>query len=125
MISYQFVDKNVISQAVNYYRLKQVDFDGKTTTSEIIAVQCNSLNENFLRIGSSENYISLLFNSPISGKVNVQIFDKIGRCVISKQYEGDDFSTILVDKQNLTTGIYTILVTTANGNLTKKIALVK
>lgn len=125
IISYRFVDKNAKNQAINYYRLKQVDFDGKTTTSEIIAVQCNSLNENFLRIGSSENYISLLFNSPISGKVNVQIFDKIGRCVISKQYEGEDYSTILVDKQSLTTGIYTILVTTANGNLTKKITLVK
>jgi len=125
MLTYNYTDKNALSQAVNYYRLKQVDYDGKSTTSEIIAVQCNDINENYVRIGNSENYITLLFNSSISGKINVQVFDKIGRCVISKQYEGEEITTLPIEKQSLSTGIYIIVVQSSQGTLSKKVVVVK
>jgi hypothetical protein len=125
MLTYNYTDKNALSQAVNYYHLKQVDYDGKSTTSEIIAVQCNKVDDNFLRIGNSENYITLFFTYPPSGNLTVQIYDKIGRCVHIQKFDAQQATTFQIEKQTLSSGIYTLLISSPQEIISRKVVVVK
>lgn len=85
---YSFTDHHPV-MGINYYQLKQVDYDGKTDLSEVLA-----LNFSFGEIGfkvyapSDEPYITLFVNSDkaatenriadVSGKVLLQALLKLG-----------------------------------------------
>jgi hypothetical protein len=102
-----------------------VDYDGKSTTSEIIAVQCNKVDDNFLRIGNSENYITLFFTYPPSGNLTVQIYDKIGRCVHIQKFDAQQATTFQIEKQTLSSGIYTLLISSPQEIISRKVVVVK
>lgn len=75
IIMYSFVDQNIFSEKV-YYRLKQVDFSGKFTYSNLIAVNL-----------SHENLLNVWPNPSVDGKVFIQtssdvsVSDQLGRLV--------------------------------------------
>ena len=85
---YQSYDKNPIN-GVNYYRLKQIDFDGTATFSEIVSVEIKSEKIE-------------LFPNPVAGtlylrmsdftvrEVSFQITDLTGRTMLSGETELND-----------------------------------
>ena len=75
--SYSFEDNTVLPKGVSYYRLRQVDFDGRATYSEIKAV----------RTGNGAIILSV-YPNPSRGTVNVAIPDGIGTFDVSV----DDFT---------------------------------
>ena len=82
-ISYQFVDDNP-NTGINYYRLKQVDFDGQFENSEIRTLY---FEQPALFIVYPNPFTSnLFFEMPSANEqVIVQIHDMLGR-LISKQH---------------------------------------
>ena len=58
---YQYFDKNPIN-GVNYYRLKQVDFDGTTSYSDIVSVEM-------------KNEKLEVFPNPVAGTLNLRMSD--------------------------------------------------
>ena len=75
--SYSFEDNTVLPKGVSYYRLRQVDLDGRATYSEIKAV----------RTGNGAIILSV-YPNPSRGTVNVAIPDGVGTFDISV----DDFT---------------------------------
>ncbi len=132
-INYQSFDTEPIVGS-NYYRLKQVDFDGKSTNSRVVEV-------NFVKNGEVvEIPISMeLFPNPVdrgelnirlqgfvnSEKSQVQIFDLMGREVfrstmeIEKQFSAEKAFTI----PTLPTGIYIVKVADGKQSLAKRIVI--
>ncbi|MDX5346388.1 MAG: T9SS type A sorting domain-containing protein [Hymenobacteraceae bacterium] len=79
---------------INYYRLKQVDFDGTTEYSKVIAVEFGKTNEAAISMTMYPNPVidgNLNISAPqlatLDQNAEVQIFDLNGRLIYSKRVE--------------------------------------
>ncbi len=63
--SYHFVD-NTPAQGANYYKLRQVDMDGKFSYSKSIAIQFGALSQEFKLVSTSDNHIAVSVYSNVN-----------------------------------------------------------
>lgn len=117
---YQFNHKGNFN-GTRYYRLKQVDLDGTTDYSKVVAVSSNGVN---LAVGPRvyPNPINadskLVYNADRAGKLSVRIVNMNGSAVQNLSYDIEEGeNTILLNlNNNLPTGIY-LLMTEFNGKM--------
>jgi hypothetical protein len=96
---------------VNYYRLRQVDFDGAEEYSEVVAID-------LLALGALTGLVLRAYPNPVSGsemtvvlpenlegETPVQLFDSAGR-VVRSAVLGDGASVL--DVRGLAAGVYTL-----------------
>ena len=111
-IDYSSYDNSPFA-GVTYYRLKQTDFNGAYTYSEIIAVS-NTLNEisiSNLRPNPTSDNVTFDIYSPVRGKATIQIMDYLGQMVSDDtQTVGEGTSTINVKMSELPKGVYSLKV---------------
>jgi hypothetical protein len=96
---------------VTYYKLKQVDFDGKYTYSDIISLAHTSSSDQSellnLYPNPTNSEINLEIYSPVDGFVEVEIVDMFGRTVINQKSEVKMGNDVLVyDVSSLAAGAY-------------------
>ncbi|MGQ0827450.1 MAG: T9SS type A sorting domain-containing protein [Bacteroidota bacterium] len=129
ILNYSLIDENPYKGS-SYYRLKQTDFDGKFTYSNIVMVDffvTHHFNfDIFPNPGSGEN-INLLINGNTGEEVLVVVYDITGRESYSKvlllQTEGDNVYAIDESKK-LSPGVY-IVTATSNQSIYSKRLIVK
>lgn len=94
---------------ISYYRLKQTDFDGKYSYSDIKKISFNSDNKIVLFPNIFNNQFTIEGNNIESREIN--IFNLIGQDVkhFTKQTKTSD-SQIVIDAINLSTGFYYVKV---------------
>lgn len=104
--SYSFEDNTTLPKGVSYYRLRQVDFDGRATYSEIRAV----------RTGKGIIAVSV-YPNPSRGTTNVAIPDGVGTVDISlNDFTGksvqrwNGLNTRSLQLNNLKPGMYTLRI---------------
>jgi hypothetical protein len=116
--NYNFVDIN-IPAAVLYYRLKQVDKDGKSSITKVVAV--NNLKETSISVYPNpfENGMNVVFKSGYNYKVNLRISDLRG--IVHYTAEGIDNNGTIVVGQNLPDGVYVLEVRSEEGIQTFRI----
>ncbi len=127
-IKYQQIDNNPFS-GINYYRLKQVDFDGKYKDSQIISVK-TFMTQNELSIFPNP-VTTNEFNIAISGlqpeeKVLVVLTDVLGKVVYSKvkvSEENGNFIDIVTAEPKLPSGVYVVVGSTKNSIYKRKIVV--
>ena len=95
VLNYNDVDKNPFS-GVSYYRLKQTDFNGDYTYSDIVPVSLNNkdvLNVNWVNYNAETGVISGIVNST-NKKIEFKLYDLSGRLIMSNTQvvEGNSFS---------------------------------
>lgn len=111
-LEYDFDDALPI-QGVNYYRLKQVDFDGKFVYSQTIEIDNHAEFAYFQNLfpNPSNGKFSFDFVSPKDSRLQVNISDMSGRVMYSNiQNTQQGTSSIGVDISNLPSGIYTLSI---------------
>ena len=109
--SYQFSDINPLAGR-SFYRLKQVDVNGKITYSKLL--QFNSNAKQDFSIVATPGAANLILNAPqsLSGKTMLSVFDANGRKIFSQQVVA---GRNLVPVSALTThAIYFIKLTAGN-----------
>jgi hypothetical protein len=126
-LNYQFIDKKPFEK-ITYYRLKQVDKNGKFSYSNIISVK--STNKN---IGSINVYpnpivgkeINVNLSSLQKGNYNLTITNAIGQIVSSKQIaiQNSNETNKIVIANNFTAGCYFIKITGNNSDLLQQIII--
>jgi len=120
-INYDFTHKNP-TKGDNYYRLKQLDFDGKFSYSNIRAVNIKGQSTVSVFPTIASSYITVLKPESINVS-DVLIFD-VHRTVVKSIRDNSD-REIQIDLQNLPTGNYYVR-TIAKGIIqTDKIVVVK
>jgi Secretion system C-terminal sorting domain len=107
-INYKTSDLNPF-MGISYYRLKQTDFDGKYSYSDIKKISFNSDNKIVLYPNIFNNQFTIEGNNIESREIN--IFNLIGQDVkhFTKQTKTSD-SQIVIDAINLSTGFYYVKV---------------
>tara|TARA_B100000809_G_scaffold252302_1_gene286876 strand:+ start:191 stop:2320 length:2130 start_codon:yes stop_codon:yes gene_type:complete len=112
LIQYNFIDNASIS-GINYYRLKQTDFDGDYSYSDIIAL--NNKQDN-VKIFVANNILQVNFNGEVNTSV-LQIIDAVGRIV----YNNETNTNVKINASEFSKGIYIVKVSSTKGNTIQKV----
>ncbi len=122
--NYTFTDYTPIS-GINYYRLKQTDYNGKTTSSNIIAINCKSETPTITSIYIAQSgTINIKINANVPDNYTAGIYDMQGRCVSSKSFSADKGTTdYMLDAASLHYGIYFISIESSLNRVTQKLLI--
>ena len=107
LLSYSFVDENPTT-GINYYQLKQVDFNGTSSYSTIKAVDFAEVSLGFISEGL-DYFITL--NKTVASQINYTIISADGKVVRSVSVNaGINTHRIAVDVSDLAMAIYYIRI---------------
>ncbi len=124
VLNYYLEDRNPFT-GTSFYRLKQTDYDGESSVSNLVAVNVKS---NFTGIDVYPNPITglgyLFFKADRGGDFTIVIYDVTGRKVLTESYIVNEGSNELeLPTKELTAGMY--FLTIGNSNETEKIKFIK
>lgn len=122
--TYTFTDQNT-SKGKSYYRLVQVDFDGKATNLGIRHIDCLNMSDklNILSVMKrNEQNIEVIFNTPVSGKHKIEMLDGNSRIVSETDINADAgvVSALLGTPENPDQGIYYIRISNSQSSASSK-----
>jgi hypothetical protein len=118
---YTFVDETPYN-GMNYYRLKQMDNDGRFEYSKIVALEMKSLAAQEIRIFPNpiKDQFSIDFSGIVEPQALVSIYTINGQLIYHTTLNNLNGVTN-IDSSNLPKGIYTIHVMTSKGLVTERI----
>jgi hypothetical protein len=122
---YSLLDKDDC-QELRYYRLKQVDFDGKFTYSDPVAINC-SMSKDELKVypNPGKNSIISSFYQNENGSVTLQWLDVLGKVVKEETHDAiKGFNMVKTDISALSNGVYYIRIKDDTDN-TRQIKFMK
>lgn len=114
-VDYAVFDE-VIEEAVSYYRLRQVDFDGAETKSGIIAVESLTVNGSFELYPNPVNASGIVIAKGTESIGKLIISNTYGSVVMEKTVEAYTSSTV-IQTGELLSGIYFITYATDGGEI--------
>jgi hypothetical protein len=127
--SYVYTDITA-ENGINYYRLKQIDFNGTYEYSSEIEVDVNGP----LTFDLAQNYpnpfnpsTSIKYSVSESGNIRLSVFNIVGEevAVLVDGFNQAGFYEVTFDASNLSTGVYVYKLQSANSVQTKKMMLLK
>lgn len=109
---YQFTDPATAGRA-QYYRLKQVDKDGKSKYSQVVKLTLDALPLQLVSVVNpmSTNLIFTLNDAPKKA-MEVKLLDISGRTVLQQRFNGNGSNVYRLNVHQLPNGAYTLLVQT-------------
>jgi hypothetical protein len=127
---YNFIDNEISSSGIYYYRLKQIDNDGAYEFSNQIEVNFEApnsleLNQNYPNPFNPSTIIS--FNLPESGRVTLKIYNIIGKEIktLLEDYREAGIHTFNFNAEGFPSGMYLYRLSTNGFTETKKMLLMK
>jgi len=117
-LSYVYTDEHAFS-GNNYYRLKQVDKDGKVTLSDVVlikGVKVSKLELSRIYPNPAISQLNFVISSPKTDKIDLVITDAAGKVVMKESRQviiGDN--TLSMNVQMLQAGSYMIKAVCAEG----------
>lgn len=132
--NYQMLDANPNINAINYYRLKQVDGDNKFTYSPTVPVDFNVdmavLNHNSSLVNvypvPAIDNISISLNNTYKGDVTINVYNLVGKLILSTTGTiSKSNSEVSQNISSLNAGVYMIEVSAKNGEFVEKSKFVK
>ncbi len=101
---YQFTDNNPL-QGLNFYRLKQLDFDGRYTYSNIASLAFTSV-ANLFKVFPNPAIKNVNIAMPLSAGISIiNLYDFAGKKVMEKQISANSVSAP-IDVSKLSAGVY-------------------
>ncbi|PCJ23457.1 MAG: hypothetical protein COA97_11580 [Flavobacteriales bacterium] len=110
-IYYSETDVNIPKNSNLYYRLKQIDFDGRFSYSDIISIQSNTPNYNIIYVNHS---LSITSNND---RAKIEIYNIIGENVYSNNVNNSKH----INTSSFNAGIYIVKIGTSDNFIVRKI----
>ena len=118
---YEFVDQNPFGSAVStvktktiFYRLRQTDFDGASTLSEIKTVEFENLSTEHIKLVYDKDQSVLQINSTSDQKIVIQLYSLNGSLLVTFSENIKEGYQMIPIQANVTAGFY--LLKTQLGN---------
>jgi len=110
-LTYKLLDKNPPCVATLYYRLKQVDLDGKFTYSDVVAVNCNNKDAVSIYPNPANTEVNINFYQPFDGTVTVKILDILGKEVSESVHTVEKgYNAVRLKIDDLPLGVYNLKI---------------
>lgn len=124
-LEYNFIDNNPNAR-ISYYRLKQIDFDGEYTYSNVVAVKQNKGSEVSIFPNPTAGKVKLNFVSRYDGNYKINVFD-ISKAIYEQELFVEKGNKIINFDlfENLNKGFYIVKITDENDNIIKTERIVK
>jgi len=113
-IDYSFVDRFPY-QGTNYYRLRQVDYDGTTTYHKVIAVEFTGESTNTIGFVAMPEEVQVQFRAQ-GAAGRLALIDATGRVVSTQVFDAQAL-TAKIGTQGLPKGFYVVQVRRNDGKL--------
>jgi len=100
-------------EGVSYYRLKQTDYDGTYTYSEMVAIEIIRDHKNFKIdfIHSAETQVNVFIDGGEAYLTSLEVYDVTGRLVYSKALAGNqNVRNVPIPGHNLSQGIFYVRI---------------
>ncbi len=111
-------------QDISYYRLKQTDFDGQYTYSDIVPVNFFNDNNTSISWWQEGSSLNLNINSSYSGEGIIEMYDYSGKLLSQKNiYIDSPFMSCTIETGNLSAGMYILRWIAGDDHKTSKIIL--
>ena len=107
---YDFIHEQPVS-GINYYRLKQVDFDGEFTFSNIVNVRFDSEEKISINPNPAKDFIYFQFSDSLPTEISILNID-------GSELKKTDSINEKIDVSFLESGVYLLLFQFENGNST-------
>jgi hypothetical protein len=123
MLTYSTVDTNPYS-GVSYYRLKQVDYDGKFVYSNIEVVNLSSISEMDMVVSPNPviGLVDVRLDSDYFANPTIEVRDLQGRIIlIKKNLSVSKGKPLNIDLSELTQGLYFIQANENGKSISKRI----
>jgi hypothetical protein len=114
--NYTYTDEKPLA-GTNYYRLKQMDFDGQFEYSEIVEVRIDQLESQNVKIYPNPVQDRLMISNT-NGIKNIVVYNTLGQQI--RQLTVDNNEQLSIDTNDLPKGIYTVQLQKTNGNMITK-----
>lgn len=122
---YAVVDANPL-KGTSYYRLTQVDFDGRSETFAPVAVRMDGKSLVIETISSKQEAGSIEMNifSPSSKATSIRVIDLSGRTIASENINlVEGYQTVTINAKTLASGIHLIQLMSGEDVVMKKLVL--
>ena len=127
---YSFSDHTPL-QGLSYYRLKQVDYDGSFTYSNIVEVVNGGVVNNFELAQNFQNPFNpstkISWQSSVEAQTTLKIYDVLGNevAVLINEFKPAGNYEVDFNASNLTSGVYLYKIEAGNFSQTRKMLLMK
>lgn len=112
MAVYSYTDRKVVNQ-VMYYRIRQVDLDGRSTYSAIKTIRLSEI-QSTVKIYSSQKDVIIDLKASMKNSIVVTVLNNTGQVVSQKTYNNPSFQ-IKLSLSGSATGAYIIQVRDTKG----------
>lgn len=116
-IKYSFPDVNPLN-GINYYRLKQTDFDEKSSYSNVISVRMDFESRELIYPNPATTNLNIQLSEKLKGAVTVEVINIQGVIITSKIVDDPETEILKVDLHGIAIGTY-ILKTTIGTKTTQ------
>lgn len=113
-----YFDYDTPTSETTYYRLKQVDFNGNFTYSEIIAISNSNNSFKIYPNPSSDGFINI---DKLNGYEHINLTDAQGKIV--GRFKALDNSSLQINLSDYKKGLYYLVITTNQNVITEKIII--
>ncbi len=107
--TYQFVHSSPSLDKINYYRITEVDRDGRTITSPVQAIKFSVTNILTVSPNPASTYVKVYSTIP---NLYLTVYDNTGRKVAAQVMNSN---TVTISLSSLSRGIYTVVATDHSG----------
>ena len=122
--NYTFIDEEVSPNTQYYYQLRQVDFDGTNSLSDIVTAKLNGLNAEIQVFPNpTTDVVSIKMSSSVIGRMNLSIYDARGRLIDNSFFNANGNTEFEVDFSNQAEGVYFIQVEFENQTISKRVVV--
>ncbi len=122
-IFYNLFDKEPPCVEILYYRLKQVDFDGHYSYSDVVAVNCNNRDLLTLYPNPANTEVNVNFYQAFNGSIRIRIVDILGKTVNETEHEvKSGYNVIHLGIYDLPQGVYYLRLINSDDENASKLA---
>jgi Domain of unknown function (DUF4082) len=124
---YQYIDQD-LAPGTYYYRLRQIDYDGKSDISKVVTVTITGTLQMELyqnRPNPFNNSTTIIIIIPKPGRISLTLYDQLGRPV-RKLLDADKLPgtySIEMSRDGLSGGIYYYKLDSRDGSATRKMTI--
>lgn len=116
VINYEQPVKVNSNQEVDYYRLKQIDFDGTSAHSDIKTCSCDGgLEITSLYPNPSDGEVNILINSTEGGTLSLKIYDALGKLIVNDDLTIQEGANVINNVIQGEGGKYFVSASISNG----------